>query len=616
MKKIVSLILAAALAVPALSGCGKTNSTAKFNENGEFIPEHELSLTIWDTQNTDRVTVDTSDESIPRDWLYNKTKVKIGTIYGNDGGQWDTKLSRLIASDTMPDILYVAGGQGATHFKKLKTAGKLYELTPEMLQKYAPNLWSRVPEACWAALTDDGKIMGIPYGFPDATEQIYPGATEKQLEVIHEVAYDPITDFRSLFIRDDILKKMYPNAKSWDEICKLSDEKQDRIGEELYDIPVNSTQDFIDMMYNIKDMNLTSEGQKVYALGYDGADLWFPFETFGGQMYGYIRNAYFSAWNAKEKKITIPLVEENGLVKQAAKTQNQMIRDGVIDPESLVQTSAAFKENCLKGTYAILSTAYYGSLQKLNNDLEKLGKSFRYRPLYTNVPQSDEYIMQANIKPWTGAVCLLNTLNEAEAIQTLNWINTMFSDEFEEILWWGTPEDGLYTEDADGVRTYTDDRFNRYYIDKEEGALTVKDCKGIGSLINAQYGEFYILPGFYIGKSRWNPEVMRGKIKYTSQSGNSYVCKYDKPGLKKCPPSDVFDPIYADIDEAVEYWAKREQWESGFKTAIAARSEEDFESKWTEAVNTLESIVDVDQLTEKMTKAALEDAKTNGYLDE
>lgn len=601
MKRFISLLLAGVMTV-SLFGCGKKDKEVTFNENGEYIPTETLKLTIWDAQGTDRVQKATSKESIPNDWLQEKSKVEIETIYGNDGGQWDMKLSRLIAGDNLPHMLYVAAGQGISHFKTLKDAGKLFELTPEMLQKYAPNVWNRVPEEYWEAFTSDGVITGIPYGFNKMDNDSQPDATDSQIELINQTDVNVTTNFATLYIRDDILKKLYPDARSWDEICQLIDETGDKVGEQLYDIPVTTTEEFTKLLYDIAALNMTEDGKKVYAFGYNGGDLYLPLSLLGAAMYGYAPNAYFGAWNAKKQEITIPIAED-GVVKEAAKMQNKMIRDNVIDPESLVQTNTMFKENVLKGLYAITNTNYVGPLVNVNNDLKALGRSFRYRPLYVQVKQDEEYVMQKTEARWTAAIALLNTLSEAEAIQVLNWINIQFSDEFEEILWWGTPEDGLYVEE-DGVRKYTDDAFNKFYIEKDTTALTLENCKGLGSLNDAQYGEFYILPGFYISRNRWNPEIMRGKIKWTSSNNSAWQCKYDAEDMAVQPDPTVYGPLYVNIEEAVTFWEKREQWENPFKVALAAESDEAFEEKWNEALQNLNSIVNVEEMTAKMTEIA------------
>ena len=78
---------------------------------------------------------------------------------------------------------------------------------------------------------------------------------------------------------------------------------------------------------------------------YGGGDNWIALTWLGADMYGYKNQSYTGTWNDVEEKIEIPLVHDT--IRQAAKTQNKMINDGVIDPESLAHTTAQFKEKII-----------------------------------------------------------------------------------------------------------------------------------------------------------------------------------------------------------------------------------------------------------------------------
>ena len=612
IKKVISVLTAVTLLMATLGGC-KSEDTKKGGTevDGVYTPGDQLDLTVWNVQNTEFIPMATSTENIPKDWLEEKTKVKVVNQYGNDGGHWDVKLSRLIAGDTMPDIVYIASGQGPAHFSKLKEAGKLYGLTPELLQKYAPNVWNRVPENCWNAMTSDGVILGIPFGFPyDYTETTQPAMSEEDRIWATEYTTSAVDNSTGLHIRDDIAKKLFPEAKSWDEICALIDERQEKIGEELWDMPINSTEDFIQMFRDIAALNLTEDGKKVYAFGYSGGDLWLPLTFLGASMYGFATNTYISAWNPNTQEIVLPLNGE--LMKTAMLTQNRLLREGVFSPESLVQTGTSFKENVYNGLYAVTSLNFTGiDIVQINKELEAMGKSYRYRPLRVNIPQNEDYPLQFYKSPWVGALAFTTELSDDEVKQALNWINVQFSDEFEEILWWGTPEDGLYVEE-NGIRRYKDDRFNKAYIENDPSALSRKDCRGIGDKIVSPESEFYVTNGFWITYNRWNPKFMQRLDAMNSSDSSSLSRKRSVDGVMQKPASEVSDPPYGSIPEAVELWSKRTQWEDPFKMALTADSDEQFERMWNDAIKNYYSITDLDAMTQKMTEIARAQAKEMG----
>ena len=64
-----------------------------------------------------------------------------------------------------------------------------------------------------------------------------------------------------------MLHRFYPEAKTYDELCELVEERNAPIGDELLDIPINSTEEFIKFMYDIKNADLKEGSKKIYATG-------------------------------------------------------------------------------------------------------------------------------------------------------------------------------------------------------------------------------------------------------------------------------------------------------------------------------------------------------------
>lgn len=276
MKKRIPMLLAFIICAALFSSC-INNTESLLGANGGYTPEKYMEVTIWNTQGTD-YTSKTLEKNIVEDWVVEKSKVKVKEVYGNDGGQWDAKLSKLVAGGNLPEIMVCGSYQGPAHFAKLDSLDKVWELTPEIIQKYAPDVWARVPEEYWEAIKIDGKILGIPYEL-QINEQTQPYASEEELGAIgmlHDFVYNDITISgpHSLYVRDDILKEFYPEAKTFDELNRLLELKEKPIGEELLDIPIDSTEEYISFMYDIKNLNLKENGKTVYPFGYFGSDNW------------------------------------------------------------------------------------------------------------------------------------------------------------------------------------------------------------------------------------------------------------------------------------------------------------------------------------------------------
>lgn len=609
-KKYGCVLLAAVLALTVLCGCNKKESVGMMADGADgYVPQKELELTVWNTQGTDYIAKEISD-NVVENWLVIKTKVKVTNVYGNDGGQWSPKLTKLVASNNLPNIVWCQSGQGPAHFAELDDLELVWELTPEMIQKYAPNLWAKTPEYLWERIKVNGKILGIPFNLRPGKETL-PGMSDEILNTINKIKTVPINDAMALktgylYIRDDILKQFYPEAKDYDELIALLSERGEPIGDELLDIPIFSTDEYIQFMYDIVSGNFKSaDGKKVYAYGYTGGDNWEALAWLGADMYGYKGHNYTGTWNSETKRIEIPLVGD--LIRRAAKTQNQMLNDNVIDPESLAQTINQFEAKVLNGQYAICSFNMLGDTVSLNEQIKSAGHNFQYRPFLTQVPAQEGYDAYEEEFLWNESLCLLKTLSEEDVYQVLNWINTQYSDEYEEIINWGPEEAGLYTETEDGKREFTDPRFTDYFINQNASALTAEETKGLSGPLT----EGYRIGGLFgvtstAGVNQWMPVIMSGKEVYTPSCNSGFKFLPDSPhvtNVKTYPACQAWSTVYADIPEVVTFWSERATWEDKFKMALAAKPQE-FDEKWQGAIDDLNQLVPVSEMADKMTAIA------------
>ncbi len=606
MKRLIACMLAVLMLCGALAGCGGKKGKSGSMVNGEYVPGDELAIELWYTQGSDYTPGNEIKDNVVSKWVYDRTKVKITSMYGNDNGQWDTKLSRLVAGDNLPSIIACGAGQGPAHFAKLAQNDLIWEITDEMLETYAPNYLRRVPKETLDLFRIDGKLYGLPYAQNSSRETNPKMDDQTHNEVDEYIKSVPTGEHFMLWIRDDILKKIYPECKTWKEIEKIA-QKGEPCADVTFDIPITTKEEYIDFMYKIKELNLkTDNGKPVYAFGYSGGDNWEALNYIGGDMMGFSNQYYTSAWQHDKKKIVIPLVED--ICYEAAKEQNKMLRDKVFDPESLVHTSDIFAEKVLDGQYAICAPGYVsGGIEAVNKILEEEGREYRLRPFNVSIPNDSNYPAGLIRSKWSKSICFTKVNTEEQLIQLLNWVNVTCSEEFEEVFWWGTPEDGLYTE-KDGVRTYVDERFNKRFIDGDAAALEAKDTKGIG--VEATEAGVWYVNAVNEKQTAYTPAILNKKFNIPVYQAIKKI-KIDSP-LKvenEFPPSYIWDACYADIPEVVEYWAQREKWENAFKMAFTANSDKEFDKKWKEAKDILATVCDVDAMAKAMTKVAREEYK-------
>ncbi len=596
---------------PSASPTASASETSSAEPTG-YTPEKELELTIWNTQGTDVQAVEKPKEDIPGDWLAAKTKVKIKEFYGNGGQQWEAKLTTLVAGGNLPDLVLTQSGQGPAHHAKLHEGDLNWELTPEMLEKYAPDVWKAVPQYIWDSIKIDGKIYGIPFSLA-VDKEIDPTLDDRFVDAF-STPKERVTwsgnSTNPLAIRDDILKKLIPTAMDYSEIMNLIKASNAPIGDKLI-LPVKSTEEYKKLMYDIKDMGLKEGNKPVYSFGYDGGDNWLALAVLGSEMLGYKGEYYYTGYlNIPEKKMDFGLL--NPVFKQAASIQNQMINDKVIDPESLVHNAEKFKEKVMNGQYAIIAPGWVGGIDKVNEEIEKSGKTYHYVPFFTQVPQLPEFPAFKEGPPtFNETLSLLKTLKEDEVPQVLNWINTQFTKEWQEIKFWGTKEAALYTENADGTRTFKDPNMEKFLVDGDMSAMEWRDAKGLNFNNKPFSGG---TPGFWTGIGRWSggtneysPAYLNNKISYQLLSRAMKIPSSSDwaKGFIPVPHVQAWSAEYANIPEVQKLWSTRASWEDPFKVTLTAKNQEEFNKKWDAAAANLKKVIDVDKMLEEQTKVAL-----------
>ncbi len=636
MKRILALLMAVTMAL-SLAACGgskqRQGASVEFDENGNYIvPERVLEIIGWNTQGTDfAMGADLGFTDLTADWLEAKTNVVYKNIYGNDNGSWDAKLTRLVTGKNMPDVVFCGAFQGPAHFNKLDEMNVLYHLDPEVIQKVAPNLWARTPAECWEAftVTKDGEtyITGIPYNIHVSYDEPYTGKMtyngveytapdftaypEEDVQYIREtqLKYETDVTFLStqcLYVRDDILRDFFPNAKSYDELVAILEETNAPLGDIMLDVPIYSTEQLVDFMYAIQAKNYKVDGKTVYPFGYNGGDNWLALTQFGSELMGYKNHCYSGTINWQTKRYELFLLSD--IVKESARLQNQMLNDEVIESESLAQPTNLYQEKVMNGQYAIAAVNSFNQVGNLNDQLEEMGKPFRYRPFIMQIPNDPRYPAFTERSMWMNSLALTTTMSEADVYQYLNWIDEQYSNEWEEIASWG-PQDmsaDIWHEETDPetgrtIRKFNDERFNQYFLEGDSNALKDGETLGFGDTSGSGF------PVYPINTTNYNPLILNRAYYYGETGDGGFRFPPESEHVKNVvayPPTQIWASIYADIPEVVEFWSTREQWESKTRIALGAKPGE-FEARWADLENTMKGIVDIDAFEDACTAAAV-----------
>lgn len=181
-KKIVSTLLMSAMTVTLLAGCGSEKEAG----NAEQTKETDAVQSV--AQDVDAADeIDISEEvtlkmillgSKPEDFdlVYEKVneilKEQVNAtldVEFYDWGDWQQKYPLAFASGEKFDLIYTSSW---AFYSEQAVKGGFLELTDDMLEKYAPESYSRITEDQWKQTRINDKIYMIPYTNKEASSEL------------------------------------------------------------------------------------------------------------------------------------------------------------------------------------------------------------------------------------------------------------------------------------------------------------------------------------------------------------------------------------------------------------------------------------------------------------
>jgi len=623
LKKNISLVLTSAFVITLLAGCTKDEtpsattvvspaasaaaSETKAPESGLYydmydkvkdsseLPDwkgNQLKLKVWYAHGTGDAKRPSSTNDVVNPEIKRVTGVEIDkdTSYDNGGQAIDVKLGMMNAANDWPDLALVTTS-GMGNLKDMIAAGKAYDLT-EAIQKYAPNLSKRLsfetfPEAKTFVTNHnpDGKLIAFPTML---------GEPDRSLKMIDPTFVTPNAQngpdgFTGLWVRDDLLKMLYPTAKSQDEIEALYLKNGAFTKEEIYDVPVKTKEDVTKLLYDmqnlIKTKDLKENGKPIqvsYAFG--GQDNWGALAVLsnlidrrpGG-------NNYFTYYDKITKKVEFMFQQD--FFKQDVLGFNKLVRDGVMDKNSLLENNGAHLEKLNNGQYAV---AYIYDTPD-ENILKKANKTFRYRKLWLDSPvQSDKFITAAGpVNAGVGVIVFKDKVKEADLPQVIRYLDYLISEVGEKMYTWGPKSAGLFDETADGKRVFKDKELEEamvYHKDNGKSMLYNLSNTKIGS--TSTYGNAWpYYPTYMWSGSTVTPAYAYTKVK-TAADGMNFFDPGNLPNNSTADHSTSLlgDPqiwsFFGSVPSTDKFWKGRDAFEKALTKTMAAKDDAQFEELW------------------------------------
>jgi hypothetical protein len=388
---------------------------------------------------------------------------------GTDMKSW---LQMQILANTVPSIIANQNGiaDDATNMVMLKEAGMVREISLDEMKKYMPRTAERLAdlgvtmEQWYKASVDpsDGKLWAIPS---------LPSPLLKE-----EYRKSPYGDSRlgnggyAVWMRDDILKKIYPNAMSAAELKALAVANKGKLSlEQVMDIPIKNLDDLSSYLQKVKDLNLKENGHAITPghLQFEnsrGALYWSLFSATGLSL----SSAYPLIINeSKNIQVDYQLTPE---WKNYISFMNKGFNQGLFGQEFYIQKNEQRDAKIINGEYAVVNM--WHSVSANVEKIRKEGKTYdwRFYPIFANEldpsfqDAANQYFPLTT--KWNSKTINPKKVKEEMIPQILNWIDWNYSTEAASLREWGTPD--MYT--GDGM----DRRYKPEYAKVEQYKLVGK----------------------------------------------------------------------------------------------------------------------------------------------
>ena len=627
MKKLLALVLAVSLMAVVLSGCKKEQSVAissnllkiDFSQykDSEDIPDwdgEQLSIVKW-VQATNPNATTLKSFNLKDDPITKEIKRVTGVDYNldesfdNAGSSFDAVVAKLIATNSFPHV-----AEGIPNVLSLIENEYLWDIG-DYVKEYAPTVYKMFGPESNTLYGDLWKRQEKKYGgvyelaiassvapMRQMAEAGFIDVTDEQLDAF----CIPLSAYPTVSIREDILKKLYPDAHTNAELEAIFDKNGAFTEEEIFDVPLNSPQDFIDMLYKIRDMKLKDGSNDVYAtFTHTGMDNWPACQQLGA-MFGKVSAlnpsaSYFQYFdkNTNEIKSTI----KQPWFKDMLKMYNKLIRDGVASEEAMVDTSNVCKEKLNNGNYIVCYGSYIPNENALRDE-------FSYRKVYAKYKTDTENTLYVgnDYTTYNRYTFFKNSLSEEQLVQVLRMFEFLVSDAGEKLCFWGTKSMGLYTEDADGNLQYKDETIKNEMINPE--TYGNEHIISLGLEPKAWPGRIVNYTSKYYPKFAYTEDVKTWDKMFNA----SFIDALETtPGMQPMIYSDAF---LSQFEAAKNFWNARNGFEDAMIRVFAAGSDKEFEEKYAAMVSYAESKGLTDDFYRQATKWYLEEYNKDyaGYI--
>ena len=414
-----------------------------------------------------------------------------------DANQW---LQMQIAGDTLPQVLATGNNimEVPERYQMLRNAGMLKELDIDLVIENMPLTKERL--ASWgvdirdwlnANVDDDGKLRKIPT-LP--SPMINPDIWDSKYAKLNQGNYPYF-----LYYRDDILKEIYPEAKSEAELAELILEKNGELAlEDVLDAPVYTREGLLEYLRKVKELNFQEDGYTVIPAH--------PALTnVPERQYRSLMTATGIWWSLPVYTPAIPEIDqfcnftEVPTFKAYIEFMNTAYSEGLLGDEYFIQQDDQREAKMINGEYAVVNNYFPVAAARANAAEEGKTYGWRIYPAFfidLNTGYQDTREIAYSLVTADGAKGInAHTVSDELLPTIIKWLDWNYSEEAAILRAWGTPD--MYEGEGE------DRRFKEEYADVAAYMTTgVENAEGKdGVYYGLQYAPTHQ------NKNVWNHEV-------------------------------------------------------------------------------------------------------------
>lgn len=592
MSKRLSLLMALGMVVTLFSGCQSTATDTK-------VEAEPLKITAVCQYN--------ENPEAPRDpAVLNAVKENVKKAVGREViVEWvnfppDTQMQQWLqaqeAAGTMPDVVALYDmpfDSNAMEFAVTK--GLFHEFTSESIKKDLPKLTANlnklgldVNKYVDGNKYNDGKLYYLPIHLRG---DLFPKNVEAGMRQYS------MFGIYNMVIRDDILKMIYPNAKSEAELMELYKQKGNLTMEDFTDdIPIKNMDDMYEFLSKVKALNLKVGDKQVIPGALNSSS-----ESTGSLQWS-MQTAMGLGWRwpliLGEPYENSYFLRTSDTYKNYMKWWNKLYNEKLVDPELFVMKNDQYTAKMANGEYAVFNA--WGPVAAAREKGKERGYGFRPFPMFypLDFTKNNQKIQYVGYK--TRGIFFSKKIKTEVLPDVMKWADYFMSSEADELAAWGSPE--FYTGNGKGRK------FKPEYKDLENwavyGITGGKDGKyyGLTSAVPVDFAggngrqlqinpfslvqptDSYMYSPYYVYKKD-NPEML-SKANIDNILNNAefdYIMKnaqrYEQVGWTDADITNV--PEWAEFDKKNNANANI----MPFNIKVLTGKPEDFETNWTNFVN-------------------------------